>query len=585
MALLDLIAPPALKFDSRTIALGDQVGRVLVMTDYPPRVGPAWLARLARLPGVSLSVHISPSDPLKLLENLNKSIGDFTTRLATGGNALLQQRTRQSIDDAQELLRKIDQESQRVFRFTVVLLVLAAAEEELARRVRVVQAACAGAGMRARPAAYLQEQGLAAAGPWALLPKDVEHLGARDVPAETVAATFPWMSGGLNHGHGIVWGRDSERGLVLIDRWDRPPDSGMANPNANLLGTSGGGKSTAATMLLLREYALGARMIVLDPEREYRALCRRLGGSWINAAGGRGRFNPYQIGPVPDTYDEETDQDASPEEAERIQSPLARHMQRVKTFHALYLPALSDLEQALLEDATLAAYARRGIDWETEPAAVAVWPTVQDVRDEVAERPGAERLAQLLKSAVAGADSHLWNGQTSIPAAGDFVVFDLHDLQEASDPVRRAQYFNILGHAWDTVREGRAQGRRTVLVVDEAWILADPQTPQALAFLRDLSKRVRKYNGSLNVITQNVGDFLAPDLVRFGGPVIANASVKLLMRQEAKDAEALRDLLKLSEPEAELLATARVGEGLLIAGNSRVRLTVEPSPAEWELIG
>jgi type IV secretory pathway VirB4 component len=122
-------------------------------------------------------------------------------------------------------------------------------------------------------------------------------------------------------------------------------------------------------------------------------------------------------------------------------------------------------------------------------------------------------------------------------------------------------------------------------VVDEAWILCDPQTPQALSFLRDLSKRVRKYQGSLNVITQNVGDFLAPELVRFGGPVIANASVKLLMRQEAKDAEALRELLKLSEPEAELLATARVGEGLLIAGNSRVRLTVEPSAAEWELIG
>jgi hypothetical protein len=44
-----------------------------------------------------------------------------------------------------------------------------------------------------------------------------------------------------------------------------------------------------------------------------------------------------------------------------------------------------------------------------------------------------------------------------------------------------------------------------------------------------------------------VGDFPAPELVRFGGPVIANASVKLLMRQEAKDTEALRDLLKLSE--------------------------------------
>jgi hypothetical protein len=69
-----------------------------------------------------------------------------------------------------------------------------------------------------------------------------------------------------------------------------------------------------------------------------------------------------------------------------------------------------------------------------------------------------------------------------------------------------------------------------------------------------------------------------------GQPVLGNASTKLLMRQEAKDLEALRDLLGLTEAECELLGGAQRGEGLLLGGNQRVRLRVEVSPHEAELI-
>jgi type IV secretory pathway VirB4 component len=134
------------------------------------------------------------------------------------------------------------------------------------------------------------------------------------------------------------------------------------------------------------------------------------------------------------------------------------------------------------------------------------------------------------------------------------------------------------------VREGQATGRRTPLVIDEAWLLADPQTPQVLGFLRHLSKRIRKYGGSLVVITQNAVDFLAPELARMGQAVLSNASTKLLMRQEAKDLEVLRDLLHLTEAECDRLAGARRGEGLLLAGNHHVWLRVEAAPHELELL-
>ncbi|KKM13033.1 conjugal transfer protein TraC [Clostridiales bacterium PH28_bin88] len=584
MALTDLIAPPALGFQPRQIMFGDQAARLLVILDYPPRVGPAWLSRLCNMPGVVASIHLVPTEPLDMLKALNKSIQEYTSRLAAGGNALALSRWQQSLDDVKLLLKKVDQEAQKVYRVAVVILVLAPDEEELARRSRQVEAACAAVGMRARTAVYRQEDALKAAGPWALLPPDIEVLGGREMPAETIAAAYPWVASGLNHGRGVVWARDADGGLVLVDRWDPPEGSGLTNPNINILGTSGGGKSYASKVLLLREYALGARILILDPEREYRRICRALGGAWINAAGGSGRINPLQVRPVPDPAVDDEDDETDMHEGFTVRGPLSAHLQRVKTFFQLYLPGLDDLERARLDEAVLASYRDYGVDWHTDPASVNTWPTVADVYRHV-KAAGAERLAVLLKGAAEGADSALWAGQTTIPPVGDFTVLDIRDLTDASDTVRRAQYFNILGYAWDVVREGQATGKRTVLVVDEAWLLADPQTPQALGFLRDLSKRIRKYLGSLVVITQNVVDFLAPELARLGQPVVTNASSKLLMRQESRDLEALRELLRLSDAEVDLLAGAKRGEGLLLAGNQRVRVRIEAAPHEAEVIG
>nr|WP_277995842.1 hypothetical protein [Thermanaeromonas toyohensis] len=73
--LLDILSPQALDFGARQITFGDQLARVLVVTNYPPRVGPAWLARAAAIPGVVCSVHVTPTDPTELLLSINKAIG------------------------------------------------------------------------------------------------------------------------------------------------------------------------------------------------------------------------------------------------------------------------------------------------------------------------------------------------------------------------------------------------------------------------------------------------------------------------------------------------------------------------------
>ncbi len=575
-ALRNAFAPEALHFGSRSMDVGAGWARAYAITNFPPAVDLGWLATAANLEGVTLSVHALPTDTLALTMAMSRAVSLLTAQVYQGGGALMRQRMEAQIEDAQALMRKLDAEQQAVFTVGVFLLVAAPDEATGLRRCKRVEGALAAAGMRARVLAFRQEDGLKAAGPWGLFPESLRGGAPFQLPAETLAASFPFSSGGINHGHGIVIGHDTSGGLVLFDRWDPPQDAGISNQHMTLLADSGAGKTHAVKLMILREWAQGAKLVIIDPEREYRHLCHALGGTWINAGGGVQRINLMQAPPLPR---EEEDDEAGT-------GAVAQHMQRAGLVLDLYLPQLTDMRRALLQRGLRAVYEAAGIQMDTDPSTIpaAGWPHVGTLYEHCLKQNGEDwqALAALLEDAAIGATASLWAGSSAVEAGADLVVLDIHDLENAPESVQRAQYANVLGYAWDLIRADRSE--RKVLVVDEAWMLVDPNVPQAIGFLKRMSKRARKYSCSVNVVTQNPIDFLAPEVAREGEPVLANASTKFLLRQEAKDLPTVATLFGLSEAEQDRLRTARRGEGLLIAGNHRAWVVIDTAPHETALM-
>jgi hypothetical protein len=462
------------------------------------------------------------------------------------------------------------------------------------RRAKRLEGQLAAQGMRARMLAFRQEEGLLAAGPWGIWPQPLHTDNLW--PVQTVAAAWPFGGGGINHGSGIVLGHDADGGLVMIDRWNPPPESGATNKNFAILSPPGGGKSHATKLMMLREWALGAKIFVIDPEREYRQLAQAVEGTWINASGGHTRINPLQAPSAPDSSDKiiELLEELAPDKAKAAglkSSELGTHIQRVLDFFTTYLPDITPLQRALLEQAVEAVYAAKGITLDMAADHLAHltasdWPHVGDVYAYCQQQTGEDWtvLTALLRTAGEGVLADLWSGPSTVPATQDahFVVMDIHDLQDAPDQVKRAQYLNVLGYLWDLIRADRSE--KKLLVVDEAWMLIDHQAPQALKFMKSLSKRIRKYSGSFMVVTQNIADFLAPAIQGEGEQVLTNAAYTLLLRQGGKDLQSLTTLFTLSDAEQDMLSNARVGEGLLIAGNDRAWITVDTAPHESQMM-
>ncbi len=556
------MAPAAIAWSSQSVSVDGSWRRVYTLAAFPPIVEAGWLTHVANLPGVTLSLQARPQEAGTLITALNRRIGGLNGQLATGSNdPITAQRLTQERDDALTLMQQMDADQQEVFQCGVFLTVSAPDPDTGLRRAKRLEGQLAAHGMRARVLAYRQEDGLLAAGPWGLWPNTLpsNHLW----PASTVAAAWPFGGGGIHHGSGMVLGHDATGGLVMINCWDPPAESGITNKNFVILAPPGAGKSHAVKVIGLREWGLGAKLFVIDPEGEYEPLARAVGGTVINAAGSHTRINPLQA-PFP----------------------------RVLAFFATYLPHLTPLQQARLDSAVEAVYRAKHIAWDAPADLLAsinadAWPHVGDVYQYCRHQTGEDWdvLSALLRTTGDGVLADLWSGPSTVPTPqdADCVVVDIHDLQDMPDPIKRAQYVNVLGWLTDAVLKTRRDEKK-ILVVDEAWMLIDPQAPQALHFMKSVSKRIRKYGGSFMVVTQNVADFLAPAVAGEGEQVLTNAAYTLLLRQGGKDLHALTTLFDLSEAEQDKLTNARVGEGLLIAGNDRAWVTVDTAPHESALL-
>ena len=583
VALANWLAPTALAWFPDHAEIGPHWARVLRAKAFPNRVHPGWLARLATLPGVMVSIHCTPASGAAVATQLNKALTGIEGELTQAKTSPLLVETLQArYLDAKHLLRQVGVDGQGVWTVTVLALVTAPDAESGRERVDQLTAQLGADGLRLAPMPYAQEEGVRGMLPVAALDRRGEAPIPFQLPSESAAAMFPFAGGGVNHGAGVALGHDTARGIVLIDRWglDNPVShaGGVTNRNWTILGASGGGKSTAVKTTLIREWAMGHPIIIVDPEREYRGMCQRLGGAWINVVGGGQVINPFVAAAVPPDTDVDEDEGLT---------AIAQQQYRVRTLLSYYLPGLTPMQEALLKRAISAVYTAKGIPLDADPTTVTAWPTMADlyataVAQQTPDLPEWRQLAALLEDAAQGVDSRLFMGQHLVAPDANFIVLDTHDVEDLDPNLKKAVLWNALGFAWNLVK--RDKDTTKILVVDEAWMLVDPSTPQAMTFMQNLAKRARKYQCSFNVASQNVIDFLDPSVARQGQVILNNSSFKLLLRQEPNDLAAIAGLFRLTDREQDLLRSASRGQGLLIAGNQRVWAHVEPSGFELGLM-
>ncbi|MDR1208774.1 MAG: DUF87 domain-containing protein [Clostridiales bacterium] len=562
-----------LEFQRNKIYIGENVAKIYAITKYPQTIDAGWLAKISNIPRAVSCQIFEPCDNSALIEHLSRSVTSYRGVAESSRDALARQRAEKSADDAENLMRQIDQNGETVGYMSNLVMPVAKDKATLDKICRAIESASAALRCRIRVLANLQKEAFQAIAPYHVMPEIIRNITRRNVPLSTFMGGMPFASSGFSDRDGYYFAKDAQGGLVVLDPWLRGSD--RTNTNFVILGVAGVGKSTAAKSLILSEFMSGTTIICVDPEREMKEMCHKLGGDWINCGGGSGGLiNPLQIRPAPIDEDGENDRLYGDDTG---MGAMALHFKTFEVFIKLYTPDMTEIQKAILKQALEQLYACFGITWDTDVTTLKPkdFPTFSDLYallkkriEAAADRSDLEYLSIIVRELAEGSDSFLWNGHTTVNPKSRFICLDTFDLQNTSDVIKKSQYYNILTWAWEQMSRNRSE--KVLLVCDEAYLLVDPNVPQSLIFLRNVAKRARKYEAGLVIISHSVVDFLDPAVKMYGQALMDIPAYKILMGCDGKNLSETAELYNLTETEQEHLWGKRRGYALFFAGAKRM---------------
>lgn len=457
--------------------------------------------------------------------------------------------------DVEDIRQKLATREERYFETSYYLTVYEHDEEKLREISKKLEQKISGYGIRIKPASQRMDEAQVAS-----LPLCIDDL---DIPRSTIttslAGWFPFISGDLIEQTGILYGANLHTGsLVIFDRFAHK----LPNANSIVLATSGAGKSFATKLEILRYLMLGIEVIVIDPENEYKTLCEKVDGTYLNIS-----INaPYHINPF--------DLPPKLEDVEYSNGDLLRsQILNLIWLISVLIWWVDAAEEAILDKALQATYSLKEITFTDDDCTGKTIPTMHDLLNVLEGMQGGDLMALKLSKYVTGTFANLFNNETNVDLENNLTVFSIRDIEDA---LKTPAMYNVLNYIRTKVR---AHKKPRLLIIDEAWIMM--QSKVAGNFLYQLIKRARKFGLGVTTITQDVEDFLRSD---YGKPIVSNASLQLLLRQSTASIAALEKTFWLSEAEKQLLVAANIWEWLMVAWNQHVGVRILASPSEKEFI-
>ena len=171
-----------------------------------------------------------------------------------------------------------------------------------------------------------------------------------------------------------------------------------------------------------------------------------------------------------------------------------------------------------------------------------------------------------------GSGSH-FNGETNVDIDNNFFVIG---LEHNTKDLLGLSIYMAMDYVWTKVKEDRTQNK--FLIIDEWWKMAFNQIAADKSL--EISKIARAYGCSMVIATQQMSDILAIENGKYGNAVLNNCATKILMSMKEKDIMSVSEMVGLTKEERKAISRFKAGEGLLIAGDSRMTLRFTPSETE-----
>jgi type IV secretory pathway VirB4 component len=549
---LDFITYAGLKEERDYIIMDNRFIRTLFVSGYPYTASSGWLNQLINFNhNVDITYHIEPIEATIALPKLHRKITEMTStkRAMERNGRIIDAELLDPLESAIELRDKIQRGQENLFQVSIYVTLSAGCLVELDKITKLLETVLATRLFYTKHATFQQLEGLQS-----VLPRGDNTLNQkRNLDSSSTALTFPFISSELVHESGILYGVNrSNSSLVILDRFSLP------NANSILFAQSGAGKSYTAKVEILRNLMRGTKVIVIDPEREYRQLAESVKGTYVKlSVHSKEKINPFDL-----SLNAFTESDS-----------FADHIQSLTEIISLMADGLSAEEKSVVDQAILKTYKKAG--WSLDKKRLrnsTKYPRLKDFYVSL-KASKQTKLCHRLEKYINGSLANVFSEQTNIKLDNRLVVFDTKDLPES---LREIMHLVVAQFVQNQVKGNPC---KRLLVIDEAWLML--QHEESARFISGLVRRARKYYLGVSIISQQANDFLQNS---YGRAIASQSALRILMRQDTTTIRHVAEEFRLSEYEQKFLLTCERGEALIVADQHHVIVKITASEEEHPLI-
>ena len=541
----DYICPDGIEKNSDYLKLGDKFCRVLFLKDYASYIKDNMVTELTDFNrNLMFSIDIVPvptDEAVREVENrllgVETNITNWQRRQNANNNftATIPYDMELQRKETKEMLDDLTTRDQRMMFGLVTLVHLADSKQQLDSDTETLYSTARKHLCQLSTLRWQQKDGLDTVLPYGL--RKIQAL--RTLTTESTAVLIPFRAQEIMEPNGLYYGQNAvSKNMIVADR------RLLLNGNSFRLGVSGSGKSMSAKEEIV-QIALSTEddILILDPESEFGYLTEALGGEVI------------RISATSDTHINALDMDRAYGDE---RNPIVSKSEFVLSLFEQLIGdgMVTAKEKSILGRCTeqvYLPYIRNG--YQGTP------PTLQDFYRllQMQPEPEAQGLALSSELFITGT-LNTFARHTNVDTQARIIAYDIRELGEQLMPLGMLVTLDAI---YNRVIQNWKKGRRTWIFCDEFYILF--RYEYSANFFYKLWKRIRKYNGLVTGLTQNVDELLRSDTARL---MLANSEFLVMLNQSATDRAELAKLLNISDNQLGYVTNVPAGCGLIrCAGN------------------
>ncbi len=563
LSVKDFIAPSSFEFaKGNSFGMGRKVGAVSFLQILAPELNDRMLADFLDMESsLIVNMHVQSVDQVSAIKTIKRKITDLDKMKIEEQKKAVRSGYDMDIipsdlatygGEAKKLLQDLQSRNERMFLVTFLVLNTADTRQQLDNNVFQASSIAQKYNCQLTRLDFRQEEGLMSSLPLGLNQVEIQ----RGLTTSSTAIFVPFTTQELFQSgkEALYCGLNAlSNNLIMVDR------KLLKNPNGLILGTPGSGKSFAAKREIVNVMLLtGDHVIVCDPESEYGALVRRLGGQVI------------RISPTSTDYINPMDLNLNYSDDE---NPLSLKSDFILSLCELIVggkDGLQPVEKTIIDRCVRLIYR----DYLNEPKPENV-PILEDLYNELRrqEEKEAQYIATALEIYVTGS-LNVFNHRTNVNIDNRLVCYDIKELGKQ---LKKIGMLIVQDQVWNRVTVNRAERVSTRYYIDEFHLLL--KEDQTAAYSIEIWKRFRKWGGIPTGITQNVKDLLSSREVE---NIFENSDYVYMLNQASGDRQILAKQLNISPHQLSYVTHSGEGEGLLFYG-SVILPFIDRFPKDTEL--